>query len=252
MAMYIYLSFNSLTGFLKEMETILNRAFCKYDYMTVMGDYNANILKIDTNSKAIKDFCTSFNLTNIIHKPTCFKEKTESLIDIILTNQPKCFLCRNVVNTGISDFYTLIYGVLPGAYEHFKPKYIQFGSFRKFNEEDFMNDIALSPLFNCADDLDINIGMSKYISITHEICDKHASIKTKFINKVQLPITNSKLRKEFTKKSMFQHRINKKRDCVNKELRHVQRNLVISLTRKSICEYIKERCNKNSIQRQRF
>ncbi len=61
----------SLTGFQNEMENILNRAFCKYDYVKVIGDYNANILKIDTNSKAIQDVCTSFNLTNIIHKPTC-------------------------------------------------------------------------------------------------------------------------------------------------------------------------------------
>ncbi len=104
---------------------------------------------------------------------------------LILTSQPKGFLCRNVVGTGISDFHRLIYGVLPGVCEHFKPKCIQYRSFRKFNEEDFLNDIALSPLFNWANDLDINIRMSKYIKITQEICDKHAHIKTKFINKVQ-------------------------------------------------------------------
>ncbi len=65
----------SLTGFLNEMENILNRAFCKYDYVVVMGDYSANILKIDTNSKAIKVFCISFNLTNITHKLIVSKKK---------------------------------------------------------------------------------------------------------------------------------------------------------------------------------
>ncbi len=139
--------------------------------------------------------------------------------------------------------------LLPSACECFKPKSIQYSSFRKFNGEDFLNDIALLPLFNCADDLDINIGMSKYIQITQEICDKHAHIKTKFINKVQLPIMNSKLRKEIIKKSMFQHRFIKKRDCVNKELLLVQRKLV---TKKSIRKYFKERHNKNSTQKQRF
>ncbi len=94
----------------------------------------------------------------------------------------------------------------------FKPKCIQYRSFTKFNEEDFLKDIALSPLSSCANDLDINIGMSK---ITPKICDKHEHIKTKFINKVQFPIMNSKLRKEIIKKSMFHHRFNKKRDCIN-------------------------------------
>ncbi len=171
---------------------------------------------------------------------------------LVEDEQPFTFLCRNVVDTGISDFHRLIYGILPGACEHFKPKCIQYCSFRKFNKEDILNDIALSPLFNYANDLDINIGMSKYITITQEICEKHAPIKTKFINKVQLPIMNSKLRKEIIKKCMFQHRFNKKRDCANKELLHVQRNLVTTLTRKSISKYFKERCNKNSTQKQRF
>ncbi len=63
---------------------------------------------------------------------------------------------------------------------------------------------------------------------------------------------NSKLRKEIIKKSMFQHRFKKKRDCVNKELLCAQRSLVTSLTRKSVSKYFKERCNKNSIQKQRL
>ncbi len=92
-------------------------------------------------------------------------EKTESLIDLILTNQPKRFLCRNVVDTGINEFHRLMYSVLPGTCECFKPKCIQYCSIRQFNEEDFLNDIALSRLFNCANDLNINIGMPKYIKI---------------------------------------------------------------------------------------
>ncbi len=92
-----------------------------------------------------------------------------------------------------------------------------------------LNDIELSPLFNCVDDLNIIIGMSKYIKHIHEICHKHAPIKTILINKIHLPIMNSKLRKEIIKKGMFQYRFNQKRDSVNKELLHVQRNLLISL-----------------------
>ncbi len=115
-----------------------------------------------------------------------------------------------------------------------------------------MNDIELSPLFNCANDLDINIGMSKNIKINQEICDKHAPIKTKFINKVQMPILNSKWRKESIKKSMIQHRYNKKRDCLNKDLLCVDGTPLTSLPRKSISKYFKERCNKNSTQKQRF
>ncbi len=50
-----------------------------------------------------------------------------------------------------------------------------FLTYLKLNKDDFLNDIDLSSLFSCADDLDINMGISKYTNITQDICDKHAS-----------------------------------------------------------------------------
>ncbi len=146
------------------MENILNRTFCKYDYVIVIGDYNANIIKIDTNSMAIKDFCTSFNLTNNVHKPTCFKEKNESLIDLILTNQSKRFLFRNVVDTGISDFHKLWCSTLY-MWVFLSPNLSSIAHLENLMWKISWMILHYQPPFNCADDLDINIGMSKYIKI---------------------------------------------------------------------------------------
>ena len=91
MCIFIYRSTSdSLTMFLKEVEQNLNHIYCKYDDVIIMGDYNADMLKDATESRHIKSLCSTFDLTNIINKPTCFKDG-ESLIDLILTNSPKSF-----------------------------------------------------------------------------------------------------------------------------------------------------------------
>jgi hypothetical protein len=199
-----------------ELESALNKAICKYEDVIIMGDYNANMLKENTESREVKEFSNNFDLSNIIKKPNFFKEIDGSLIDLILTNRPRSFLGQNIIDTGISDFHRLIYGVLPGTLAKFKKKVIKYRSFRKFNEEAYLNDIALSSLFDCADIPDPNVGFTNYIQTLQTLCDTHAPIKTKYINRPQLPIMNSGLRKAVAKKSMLQHRYNKRRDDASK------------------------------------
>ena len=61
----------------------------------------------------MKSFCESYNLTNLIKQPTCFKnlEKTSS-IDLILTNRPKSFQTTCVIETGLSDFHRMTASVI--------------------------------------------------------------------------------------------------------------------------------------------
>ena len=69
-----------------------------------LGDMNLNTLRSDCK---LNELCDVFNLKNMIVNPTCFKE-TPSLVDVILTDRPRCF--SGVLNTdyGCSDFHNLI------------------------------------------------------------------------------------------------------------------------------------------------
>ena len=51
---------------------------------------------------ALKEFCDNYNLKNLITEPTCFKNaQNPTLIDLILTNKPKCFQSSMCIETGI-------------------------------------------------------------------------------------------------------------------------------------------------------
>ena len=242
---------DSLPAFLAELECVLNCAFCKYDEVVIIGDYNADMLRDVTESRHINNLCNVYDLTNIIKKPTCFKDG-ESLIDLILTNKPRSFLAWNVINTGLSDCHRMIYGILPGQMCVRKKYYIKYRSYKSFDERIFLEDENFLHMYDCADLPDANIAFNKYISLMQNICDKHAPVKTKCIHKPQLPYMNTALRKAIAKKSMLQHMKSKSRDPLIKERYRKQRNLVVSLNKKSIQKYFHDKCITNGTNKPTF
>ena len=52
------------------------------------GDLNCNWFK----HNALSDLCEIYGMVNLIEQPTCFKGDNPTLVDVFLTNKPKCFL----------------------------------------------------------------------------------------------------------------------------------------------------------------
>ena len=51
----------------------------------VIGDLNCNLFSDNYKSRAFLDFCTTFNLIQLINSPTRITESSQSLIDVIVT-----------------------------------------------------------------------------------------------------------------------------------------------------------------------
>ena len=78
----------------------------------------------------MKSFCESYNLTNLIKKPMCFKNpETPSCIDLILTKRPKSFPTTCVIETGLSDFRRMTVTVLKMHYRKLPPRIISYRDF---------------------------------------------------------------------------------------------------------------------------
>ena len=58
----------------------------------------------------------SYNLSNLVKSPTCFKSDSPRCIDLILTNRKRIFQNTVVIHTGLSDFHAMIVTVLKGGY----------------------------------------------------------------------------------------------------------------------------------------
>ena len=74
----------------------------------ILGDLNCNLLQENAESRALNDFCSSFNLTQLINKPTRVTENGESLIDVVMTTNEKLIASNDVLMSTISD-HNLVY-----------------------------------------------------------------------------------------------------------------------------------------------
>ena len=72
---------------LVELSKNIDLYLTKSDHLLFLGDFNAGV-----EDSSVKNFCSSYNLTSMINRPTCFKNpENPSCIDLILTNYPRSF-----------------------------------------------------------------------------------------------------------------------------------------------------------------
>ena len=63
-------------------------------------------------------FCDSYDLRSLIKEPTCYKNpENSSCLDLILTNNPKCFKGSCVVETSLSDFHRMTVTVMKSTFK---------------------------------------------------------------------------------------------------------------------------------------
>ena len=94
--------------FLSHVGKSLHYQVGKYENLILIGDFNSQMEK-----DVMNEFCDTYNLKNLVTASTCFKNAhNPTLINLILTNKPKCFYSSMCIETGISEFHKMTVCVL--------------------------------------------------------------------------------------------------------------------------------------------
>ena len=76
-------------------------------------------------------FCDKHDAKILIKESICHKNpENPSCIDLILTNNPKCFQSSRVVETGLSDFHRMRVTVMKTTFKKFQPRIIHTGTIK--------------------------------------------------------------------------------------------------------------------------
>ena len=127
---------------------------------------------------AMKECCDTYNLKNLITEPTCFKNAQNStLIDLILTNKPKCFHSLMCIEAGISDFHKMTQCVLNVQFTKLCPAKIKYRNCKNFNLNSFKAELKTNLEFS--EKTEITYDKFKYTFM--KSLNKHASMKEKLI-----------------------------------------------------------------------
>ena len=90
----------------------------------------------------MQEFCSVYNLKNLVNKLTCFKNMDHpSCIDLILTNKSRSLQNTSVIDTGLSDFHRLTVTVMKLKFQRQLPKVLIYRNYKSFKNEHFRGDL---------------------------------------------------------------------------------------------------------------
>ena len=101
------------------------------------GDFNAQ------EGESLHDtFLYQHELHSIYENPTCYENLNNLInIDLNLTNCLKSIFKMDTIFTILSDFHKLVLSVFKTTFTKPKPKEVVFKNYRKFNENNFNQDL---------------------------------------------------------------------------------------------------------------
>jgi hypothetical protein len=213
-----------------------------FDNLLIIGDMNYDLFKQE-KSKTTVNIMDSFDLVNLVKKPTCHKNvENPSLIDVILTNSPTLLCNTSVFNCSISDCHSMIFTSIKEQVNSISRQKVTFRSYKNFNENQFNLDLQNVP-FDVAfvfDDIDDTYWA--YEKLFTEVLDEHAPVKQKYPRKNPPPYMNSEYRKIIYKTRMAHNTYLKHKTSRNWDEYKKLRNLKTKAKRESIKTYFFERC----------
>jgi hypothetical protein len=80
----------------------------------MLGDFNCDLMhpnKPPMDGRDLNDLLDIYNFTNLINSPTRIDKTSDTLLDIILTNNKAKTLLSGVIDVQISD-HSLVYTIL--------------------------------------------------------------------------------------------------------------------------------------------
>lgn len=159
----------------------------------ILGDLNCNLLQDNAESRALNDFCSTFNLTQLINKPTRATENGESLIDVVMTTNEKLIASNDVLMSTISD-HNLVYISLKLKKPRIKPCYVTIRSYTNYSADNFLRDLSFAPFHIISLFDDFNDQVDVFNELFLEVLSQHAPVKRVKIRSKPNPFITPEIR----------------------------------------------------------
>ena len=116
---------NTPLDYFKKFEMFLKEADARYSEIYILGDLNCNILSNppEVHTTHLLDLMVDYQLAQLITEPTRVNAKSQTLIDVFITNKEDNISHSGVYTLSFSD-HNLIYAVKKIGLPRGQPKFI--------------------------------------------------------------------------------------------------------------------------------
>ena len=168
-----------------------------------------------------------------------FKGDSPSLLDVILTNRPRCFQYTGTILDGVSDFHATVVTTLKLQMIIPTTKILRNRSYKHFNKQIFIEDLERNNMQTCT-----NLKKKAWELFCDgftDTLDEHAPIKERRVRSNQAPYLNKNLKQVIWKRKRLYKKFLRNRTDTNWEIYRVQRNMCVEIRRKSLRSYFKSK-----------
>ena len=191
----------------------------------MIGDFNA-----EESSDNVSNFMNLYGMANLVKVPTCFKAVNASCIDLILTNNVQCFRDTEAIETGLSDFHSMIVTVVKSSFIKRGPRVITYLDYSNCNPSKFIENLKKE----LQEDNSCYENYEAFNTTVQGVLDNHAPIKQKSVRANDGPFMTKTLRKA------IMNRYCKEPTADNLKFSKKERNKCISILRQAKKDYCKD------------
>ena len=178
------------------------------DMLLCVGDFNLNVAcKISLEYKFISDLMFSFNLVQIIDKPTRINNNSESIIDLIITDKPDLVTDHGVVHSElITTDHEIVYCDINCVVPQKNKDTIEFRNLNAIDFYQFQADLQGINWLNLYRTEDINTKVNIFNQNIMQLFDVHAPMVTKNNKKQKPPWLTFNLKQMIMQKNKAYHK----------------------------------------------
>ena len=221
---------DTISYFLNHVSKELDTFLPSYGNILLLGDVNSTM-----SEKEMQEFCTMYNLENLIKDSTCYKNVSNpssidvmitnknvsnpSSIDVMLTNKKSSFENSMTLETRLSEHHKMTITVLKSNFKKNDHITINYRNYKSFDDQKFRNYV----IRRLEQFETLNIDDFECFFMT--VWDTH-------VRGNNAPFMNKTLSKEFTHRSKLKNQYHKEPTESNKTLYKKQRNFCVSLLKR--------------------
>ena len=220
----------------------LNSAEDKETLLT--GDFNYDLKepRQGADLKALKGLFRLHNFFQLIDCPTRVTKLSATLIDLIVTNNPRNIVKQAVVSFTLSD-HDLVLCVRKINALKYAPKIIECRDYRNYSPEEFcesLSHINWDPVRHASE---VNNALDLFNDIFKEQCDRHARLIKKKVRGVNYPWSTHEIKKLIQQRECFLKKARRTNKEIDWSAYRRSRNAVNNKVRSAKANY-----NRNLIQ----
>ena len=170
------------SGFLKKLNAAISKTK-NFDNQEVfiLGDLNIDLtgstVRKSNGIKRYKEFCSLHGLEQLIQEPTRITEKSETLLDHIISNSAQKVSQCGVLNLGLSDHHMVFCMRKSTKAKSFDHKHIKIRSMKNYNKDLFLKKLKLIKFPKYFDPININAAYSHFIQLIVSVINEIAALK---------------------------------------------------------------------------